>query len=157
MQFEEQQRTLVRKRRTLTSFLAWSLNDDDFVTNYAIVNELNRLGEQIKLQHLARMKVLILSASNLILFSHLATLAHMRIVRHNLLKKCDVIRLPKLSASTAVLWSDVVIKHVRHGKKMSGAGAGGTRVCLRLARRGHTTLRCCELSISRIATHMECG
>jgi hypothetical protein len=58
MQYEEQQGTLVRKRRTLTSFLAWSLNDDDFVTNYAIVNELRRLGEQIELQHLARMKVL---------------------------------------------------------------------------------------------------
>jgi hypothetical protein len=99
------------------------LNDDDFVTNYAIVNELRRLGEQIELQHLARMKVLIQSASNLLkILSLLATPAHMKIVRHNLLKECDVFRLPKLSASTAVLWSDIVIKQVRHGKKMPGGG-----------------------------------
>jgi hypothetical protein len=58
MLYDEQQGTLVRKRRTLTSFLAWSLNDDDFVTNYAVVSELRRLGEQIELHHLARMKVL---------------------------------------------------------------------------------------------------
>jgi hypothetical protein len=58
MQYEEQQGMLVRKRRILTSFLVRGLNDDDFVTNYAIVNELRRLGEQIDLQHLARMKVL---------------------------------------------------------------------------------------------------
>jgi hypothetical protein len=148
MQYEEQQGTLARKRRTLTSFLAWSLNDDDFVTNYAIVNELRRLSEQIELQHIARMKVLIQSASYLLkFFSHLATPAHMSIVRHNLFQECDVLRLPKLSASTAVLWSDIVIKLVRHGKKMPGPRAGGTRVCLRLSRRGHTKLRCCEQSI----------
>jgi hypothetical protein len=58
MQYEEQQGALVRKRRNLTSVLAWSFNDDDFVMNYAIVNELRRLGEQSELQHLARMKVL---------------------------------------------------------------------------------------------------
>jgi hypothetical protein len=108
MQYEEQQGSLVRKRRTLTSFLAWSLNDDEFVTNYAIVNGLRRLGEQIELQHLARMKVLIQSAINLLrIFSHLATPARMRIVRHNLLEECDVFRLTKLSTSTAVLWSEL--------------------------------------------------
>jgi hypothetical protein len=158
MQYEEQQGTLARKRRTLTSFLAWSLNDDDFVTNYAIVSELRRLGEQTELQHLARMKVLIQSASNrLKIFGHLATPAHMSFVHHNLLKECDVFRLPKLSASTAVLCSDIVIKHVRHGKKLPGAEACGTRMCLRLARRGHTKFRCCGQSVSRIATLMECG
>jgi hypothetical protein len=56
------------------------------------------------------------SASNLLKnFSHVATPAHMSIIRHNLPKECDVIRLPNLSASTAVLLSDLVIKHVRHG------------------------------------------
>jgi hypothetical protein len=56
---------------------------------------------------------LIQSASNLLkVFSHLATLAHKSIVRHNLITGCDVFRLPKLSASTAVLWSDIVINHV---------------------------------------------
>jgi hypothetical protein len=58
MQYEEQQGTLVRKRRILTSFLVRGFNDDDFVTDYAIVNELRRLNEQLDLQHLARMKVL---------------------------------------------------------------------------------------------------
>jgi hypothetical protein len=64
------------------------------------------------------------SASNVLkIFSHLATPAHMSIVRHNLLKECDVFHLPKLSASTAVLYSDIVIKHVRHGKVPGGRRA----------------------------------
>jgi hypothetical protein len=58
MQYEEQLGTLVRKRRILTSFLVRSFDDDDFVTDYAIVNELRRLNEQLDLQNLARMKVL---------------------------------------------------------------------------------------------------
>jgi hypothetical protein len=43
---------------SLAAHNTWSLNDDDFVTNYTIVNELRRLREQIELQHLARIKVL---------------------------------------------------------------------------------------------------
>jgi hypothetical protein len=42
MQYEVEQETLVRKRRILTSFLVRGFNDDDFVTDYAIVNELRR-------------------------------------------------------------------------------------------------------------------
>jgi hypothetical protein len=60
-------------------------------------------------------------------FDHLATLAHISIVRHNLLKGCDVFRLPKLWASTAFLWSDIVMNCVSHGKEVSG-GEGG-RMC----------------------------
>jgi hypothetical protein len=53
---------------------------------------------------------LIQSARNLLIFfSHLATPVQMSVVRHNIPKGCDVFRLPKLSASTAVLWSDIVI------------------------------------------------
>jgi hypothetical protein len=99
------------------------------------------------------------SASNLLkYFSHVATAAHMSIVRHNLLQGCDVFYLPKLSASIAVLCSDIVINHVWHGKKVpGGAGGGGTHVCLRLARRRHAKSPCCEQPISRKRTHMACG
>jgi hypothetical protein len=48
----------LRKRRILTSFLVRGFNDDEFVSDYAIVNELRHLGEQIDLHHLARMKML---------------------------------------------------------------------------------------------------
>jgi hypothetical protein len=55
--------------------------------------------------------------------------AHMSIVQDNLLKQSDVFRIPKLSASTAVLWSDIFIKHVRLGKKVPGAGVA-VRACV---------------------------
>jgi hypothetical protein len=46
-------------KETADSHVVSGLNDDDSVANYAIVNELRRLGEQIELQHLvARIKVL---------------------------------------------------------------------------------------------------
>jgi hypothetical protein len=90
MQYEEQQGTLIKKRRTLTSFLAWSLNDDDFVTNYAIVNELRRLGEQIELQHLARMEVLS-SNFNLNSISDLQCLQRYRFTRKDIRFIADLI------------------------------------------------------------------
>jgi hypothetical protein len=53
---------------------------------------------------------LIQSAGNFLkFFSHVATPAHMSIVCGNLLTGCHVFRLPKLSASASVLWSDIVI------------------------------------------------
>jgi hypothetical protein len=90
MQYEEQQGTLVRMRRTLTSFLAWSLNDDDFVTNDAIVIELRRLGEQIKLQNLARMRVLT-STFNLNFISDLQYFQRYRYTRKDVRFLADLI------------------------------------------------------------------
>jgi hypothetical protein len=90
MQYEEQQGTLVRKWRPLTSFLAWSLNDDNFATNYVIVIELRRLGEQIELQDLARMKVLS-STFNLNSISDLQCLQRYRFTRKDVRILADLI------------------------------------------------------------------
>jgi hypothetical protein len=90
MQYEEQQGTLVRKRRILTSFLVRGFNDDDFVTDYAIVNESRRLNEQLDLQHLARMKVLS-STFNLNSISDLLCLQRYRFTRKDVRFLADLI------------------------------------------------------------------
>jgi hypothetical protein len=57
MQREEQHRTLSPRRRYLMVYMALQDDDDDFENSIVVLSELRRLGEQMELKRLARIKI----------------------------------------------------------------------------------------------------